>query len=435
MISTTIMTRRTTTRSGSKSKSKSMTSRMRTQQFLSSVIFRNVVVILLLLSLSHSTKYHHKVHSFSFSRTTTTTVSTTSLLLSKKGRRTRTGSNENIKHLLFSSHHKKKKNGDLNSSNNSILMTTSLGVRGGAIANDDEAKEEEMRNNSKSYYLIWSPGFMKQFLIAMTIILTTIRCCSFYNINIWGWGNHFSTISSRPFISNIILPLLSSSCCAIQMTINALSSIFLAGTGCIGFNSALGPIRPYLLAITMIVYNYTNPFFRSFSSVSSVLSLLLRYTIVFMPELVYWWNSILRSRWKRQKDSTITNTTKDDIEEPSTEKLLQATLVFDVPTMGCVACVNKIESSLRQSTALRNYIASTGSWLNDEDNDRSKRGGCAKIDIRVESEKELDGVINNVKVVIEGAGFRGTKIKSIDRIHHSSSSKQINDDDDHKTPN
>lgn len=154
-----------------------------------------------------------------------------------------------------------------------------------------------------------------------------------------------------------------------------------------------------------------------------------------MPELVYWWNSILRSRWKRQKDSTITNTTKDDIEEPSTEKLLQATLVFDVPTMGCVACVNKIESSLRQSTALRNYIASTGSWLNDEDNDRSKRGGCAKIDIRVESEKELDGVINNVKVVIEGAGFRGTKIKSIDRIHHSSSSKQINDDDDHKTPN
>ncbi|OEU10736.1 hypothetical protein FRACYDRAFT_246545 [Fragilariopsis cylindrus CCMP1102] len=354
-----------------------------------------------------------------------TTVSTTSL----------TGSNENIKHLLFSSHHKKKKNGDLNSSNNSMLMTTSLGVRGGAIANDDEAKEEEMRSNSKSYYLIWSPGFMKQFLVAMTIILTTIRCCSFYNINILGWGNHFNTISSRPFISNIILPLLSSSCCAIQMTFNALSSIFLAGTGCIGFNSALGPIRPYLLAITMIVYNYTNPFFRSVSSVSSVLSLLLRYTIVFMPELVYWWNSILRSRWKRQRDSTITNTTKDDIEEPTTEKLLQATLVFDVPTMGCVACVNKIESSLRQSTALRNYIASTGSWLNDEDNDRSKRGGCAKIDIRVESEKELDGVINNVKVVIEGAGFRGTKIKSIDRIHHSSSSKQINDDDDHKTPN
>jgi copper chaperone CopZ len=420
-----------------------MRMRMRTQQFRSNAIFHNVVVILLLLSSSYNTKYHHQVYSFSLSRTTATTVSTTSLLLFKKRRRTRTrtGSNENIKHL-FSSHHKKK-NGDLNSNNNSMLMTSSLGVRGGAAANVDEAKKEGeknvvMRNNSKSYYLIWSPGFIKQFLIAMTIILTTIRCCSFYNISKWGgWGANFNIVTiSTPFISNIILPLLSSSCCAIQLTINALSSIFLAGTGCVGFNSTLGPIRPYLLAITMIVYNYTNPFFRSLSSSSpSVLSLLLlRYTIVFMPELVYWWNSILRSRWKRQKNTTTTtngNTNKkQDTENSSTDKLLRATLVFDVPTMGCVACVNKIESSLRQSTVLKDYIASTDSWLvknakDGDNNNGSKSGGFAKIDICVESEKELDDVINNVVIAIEGAGFRGTTIKS----------KLMMNDDDHKASN
>jgi copper chaperone CopZ len=395
------------------------------------------------------------------------TTTTTSLLF-KKRRKTRTGSNENINNL-FSSHHKKKKN-DLNSTNNnnnnnnnnSMMMVTSLGVRGGGSTNDDEAKEDEEENNvmirnndqndgnynedktvtfnsnSKSYYLIWSPGFMKQFLIAMTIILTTIRCCSFYNISKWGgWGANFNIVTiSTPFISNIILPLLSSSCCAIQLTINALSSIFLAGTGCVGFNSTLGPIRPYLLAITMIVYNYTNPFFRSLSSSSPpVLSLLLlRYTIVFMPELVYWWNSILRSRWKRQKNTTTTtngNTNKkQDTENSSTDKLLRATLVFDVPTMGCVACVNKIESSLRQSTVLKDYIASTDSWLvknakDGDNNNGSKSGGFAKIDICVESEKELDDVINNVVIAIEGAGFRGTTIKS----------KSMMNDDDHKASN
>mmetsp|Transcript_28312 Transcript_28312/g.32118 ORF Transcript_28312/g.32118 Transcript_28312/m.32118 type:complete len:594 (+) Transcript_28312:184-1965(+) len=328
-----------------------------------------------------------------------------------------------------------------NNNNNNNMMITSLRVRGGdidcAANNVDDEKEDVVTstfssssssNNSSAYYLIWSPGFVKQFLLA-TVILVTIRYrWDFNNIN------KFSSIISAPFISNIVLPLLSSSCCVIQMAVNTLSSIFLAGTGCIGFNSMLGPVRPYLLAVTL--FRFRSMPSLSLTSISSLMSLLLsfllRYTIVFMPEIVFWWNKILRSKWERQrqqmivtKTATITTTnsiTTNTGKETTQQQLLQATLVVDVPSMGCVACVNKIESSLRQKSSLKKNISNTDSWLTKDDSGGGSGGGCARIDICYESETELDEVINIVINTIEDSGFRGTTIKSVDLHNHSSPS-------------
>eukprot|EP00957_Ditylum_brightwellii_P175711 13378838-Ditylum_brightwellii.AAC.1 len=44
-----------------------------------------------------------------------------------------------------------------------------------------------------------------------------------------------------------LLGLLSSSCCALQILLNLLSF------GCAGFNTALGPLRPTFLALTVAV--------------------------------------------------------------------------------------------------------------------------------------------------------------------------------------
>jgi len=419
--------------------------------------------------------YHPEVYSFSLPKITTISSTSTALFLFEKSRRRRRrtnprietgkkfyGSCNNLHNTIntvsdesdknfSSSHQHKEENSNIN--NNNSMMITSLRVRGGDIdcASNNVSDEKEdvtpknqndsnsdsdndktvtstfsSSNNSKSYYLIWSPGFAKQFVLA-TVILATIR---------YGWNfnniNKLSSIFSAPFISNIALPLLSSSCCAIQMAVNTLSSIFLAGTGCIGFNSMLGPVRPYLLALTLLRFQ-TMPSL-SLSSISSstslLLSFLLRYTIVFMPEIVFWWNKILRSKWERQRQQmmvtktatiTTTNSTHDTGKVTTQPQLLQATLVVDVPTMGCVACVNKIESSLRQNSSLEKNISNTGSWLTKDDSGGGG-GGCARIDICVESEKELDEVINIVINTIEDSGFRGTTIKSLDLHDHSSPS-------------
>ena len=44
-----------------------------------------------------------------------------------------------------------------------------------------------------------------------------------------------------------VVGLLSSSCCALQLVLNAFS------VGCAGFNTVLGPLRPYLLALASVL--------------------------------------------------------------------------------------------------------------------------------------------------------------------------------------
>eukprot|EP00532_Pseudo-nitzschia_australis_P003497 CAMPEP_0168187408 /NCGR_PEP_ID=MMETSP0139_2-20121125/15011_1 /TAXON_ID=44445 /ORGANISM="Pseudo-nitzschia australis, Strain 10249 10 AB" /LENGTH=351 /DNA_ID=CAMNT_0008109603 /DNA_START=254 /DNA_END=1309 /DNA_ORIENTATION=+ len=298
-------------------------------------------------------------------------------------------------------------------------------VRGDEVENGGDSKQQAATSTTSptsaatAYYLIWSPGFAKKFALA-TAILTLL--CHLYE---WDYlrffAKHSSLSGSAMFchpslISNLVMPLLSSSCCAIQLLINAVSALIGAGAGCVGFNSVLGPLRPYLLA-AMLVFTTTTgrP-----STLGSIAGLMVRYSIALLPEVVFWRNEIVRTNWRNQKrrssGETTTAAAAAAAEKNTSIPLLRATLIVDVPTMGCVACINKIESSLRQCSP-KNIDGAT-SWLNEDNNNNikmnGKKGGRARIEVCAESKEELDSVTQSVIGVIENAGFRGTTVQSLD---------------------
>jgi len=101
---------------------------------------------------------------------------------------------------------------------------------GDVIAIDDGG---QVKNNAK-YHLIWSQNFWKKMVLSMAgwwlLQYTVIKIIS--RISVDGMPCHVPT-SER--WQGVVLPLLSSSCCAIQLVINAIS-----GWGCAGFNTYLG---------------------------------------------------------------------------------------------------------------------------------------------------------------------------------------------------
>jgi copper chaperone CopZ len=260
---------------------------------------------------------------------------------------------------------------------------------------------------SEAYYLLWSPRFFQKLAIATTLLAVVRRI---------GWDQRvFGRIASSVgglgwvppgLVPNVVWPLLSSSCCAIQLLFNAVAvAVMGAGAGCLGFNTFLGPIRPYLLAV-MVAY-HTLP--------ASPSATVLRYAFALMPEAVSGWNALLRTRYNNNSNNNRKRATSAT--DAAAEQLIQATLVVEVPTMGCVACVNKIESSLRNCAP--GNVETASSWLNPKEDtttstDTGKKGGRAKIEVKVSSREELDDLAKSLIAAIEDAGFNGSTIEKLD---------------------
>jgi len=259
----------------------------------------------------------------------------------------------------------------------------------------------ETKNNAR-YHLIWSENFWKKMLLSMTawlIIQYALRNSNFLSMeNILPSHEascHARSATATPwggfrrvFPSAIALPLLSSSCCAIQLLINALS-----GWGCAGFNTYLGPIRPALLPILLISTWKLLPH-RSIGW--SIISLFL----AFLPELVDIWNMYRSQQWKHGKFSG----NNGNMEETSSASLslpVKANLRLDIPTMGCVACVNKVDASIRQCKSAAN-VRDEISWLTDG----AAKGGVAELTILGRTREEIDGIANDVVSSLKTAGFQ-----------------------------
>jgi hypothetical protein len=116
-------------------------------------------------------------------------------------------------------------------------------VRGGHInisvpAAAATTPTSEIKNTSDSiakYNLIWSPNFWKKLTISLGFwaILGSLQSSKFGS---FVFERYNSSHCHWPM--GLVLPLLSSSCCAIQLIINAVS-----GLGCAGFNTVLGETR------------------------------------------------------------------------------------------------------------------------------------------------------------------------------------------------
>ena len=230
------------------------------------------------------------------------------------------------------------------------------------------------------YHLIWSPRFWKKAAVS-AIMYKNIQLLLSSRISLSSASRISSCHKSK--ITAIAFPLLSSSCCAVQLIINAMS-----GWGCAGFNTVLGPVRPLLLPLLLLsTWNLLPQRSLSWTALSLFLA--------FLPEIVYVFNSIARNQWKKQNDTSLQN------------NAVTATIQLAIPAMGCIACVNKIDTSIRQCESAVS-ITQEKSWLTEGPG----KGGMAELKISAQSTEDIDKVIQNVVTAITNAGFE-YKIESL----------------------
>lgn len=245
---------------------------------------------------------------------------------------------------------------------------------------DVEVDVGKVKQTADKYHLIWSPAFWKKAAVS-TIIYKSIQLLLASKTNLSSVGRISSCHQSK--VTALVLPLLSSSCCAIQLIINALS-----GWGCAGFNTVLGPVRPFLLPLLLLsTWNLLPQRSLGWTAVSLFLA--------FLPELVFVFNSLERNQWKKQKETSLP------------KNAVTAKIQLAIPTMGCIACVNKIDTSIRQCDSAAS-ITQERSWLTEG----SGKGGMAELKISAQSTEDIDVVIQNVVTAIKNAGFE-CKTKSL----------------------
>ena len=124
-----------------------------------------------------------------------------------------------------------------------------------------------------------------------------------------------------------VLSLLSSSCCVIQLALNLLS------VGCAGFNSILGPARPFFLACALharvllrraaVAVPGVDPRVRQMNVYGGALAV----AVAFAPEVV-----ALVAKLRRRRGGDVAGA---------------ASLTLDLPSMGCVACVDAVSRAVR----------------------------------------------------------------------------------------
>ena len=137
-----------------------------------------------------------------------------------------------------------------------------------------------------------------------------------------------------------LLSLLSSSCCVIQLALNMLS------VGCAGFNSILGPARPFFLACALharvllrraaVAAPGVDPRVRQMNVYGGALAV----SVAFAPEMV-----ALVARLRRRRGGAVG----------------AASLTLDLPTMGCVACVDAVSRAVRSVAGVVDADVSVGS--------------------------------------------------------------------------
>ena len=252
------------------------------------------------------------------------------------------------------------------------LISTERFTKNNEISGVVEAKRAKLINDK--YHLIWSPTFWKK-AVASTIIYMIIQLLASKSNLSSSVGKISSCHQSK--ITAVILPLLSSSCCAVQLIINTLS-----GFGCAGFNFVLGPVRPFLLPVLMLS---TWTLLPQRSLGWTVLSLFL----AFLPEIVYIFNLLESIQWNKKKDIISLQ-----------NNAVTATLQLAIPTMGCSSCVNKIDTSIRKCESSPSIIQEK-SWLTEG----PEKGGVAELKIVASSTEEVDKVIQNVVNAVNQAGF------------------------------
>ena len=184
-----------------------------------------------------------------------------------------------------------------------------------------------MMMTSSSLHLIHSKGFLKKYVIGnlVVILMLSIVYTSFREQALDVFEEIKLVLLKYCHSKGMwtLISLLSSSCCIIQIALSSFSF------GCAGFNTVLGPARPYILSLVTIsqvsvwyvVLESNRPWLFQRTFVSSMLTL----AITFSSEWLCLYSECMRKRKKKLKTETTTYRLKFE-------------------KIGCMSCVHTIRN-------------------------------------------------------------------------------------------
>jgi len=189
------------------------------------------------------------------------------------------------------------------------------------------------QRGTKDAYLLTSPGFLSRLLLNLAVVGATATVCLQYQplyevgFAAHGWLTEQMMHGAHRMAWWSLLGLLSSSCCALQILLNALSF------GCAGFNTTLGPLRPTFIAVTMtaqaLAWSVAYP--RRFQWAPTAASTALATVLTLLPEAL----ALHTARRERQAR-----------EAAAGAAAALPALQFRVSSLGCAACVSKVSKVL-----------------------------------------------------------------------------------------
>lgn len=238
------------------------------------------------------------------------------------------------------------------------------------------------------YHLITERGFFLPFfatVAVLSILVAGLHQCttSFaFAVDAVAHESLFKLVAiANSLESNILLGLLSSSCCAIQLLLGMFSF------GCAGFNTVIGPFRPFLLATTVVlqVWSYCvarlNPAFRWKQAAASTATCMC---LALLPEMLY-----LIARLQDRSQLRAGNT-----------------VVLAVKGLGCIACATTVTNA-----AVKAHAKVVSAHVNMEQETVELRMSSTKGE-KIGADGFNEEVVEAVCGALTRAGFPSKKMSS-----------------------
>ena len=284
-----------------------------------------------------------------------------------------------------------------------------------------------MKSPPKKQHLMTDNDFAQRLTINLLLMSTALIGCTYiqplhdHAINIYYNINDYMMQTANRLAWWSLLGLLSSSCCALQIILNALSF------GCAGFNAVLGPLRPTFVAFTIVAQScswyvaYPRPYqwgVTAFSTgVSSVLTLL--------PELLAWRVAKRQQQTKQQQLDPNCEDSTNGLVILSGERLL-----FRLDTMGCASCVSTVsilldglEGVMSHKVTLEDGLAEVllakSSSTNHVNNNANTNSNTNSNDYVVESSGTKHDTLlwKDIAAKLEAAGFPAECVEGDSKKH------------------
>jgi copper chaperone CopZ len=256
--------------------------------------------------------------------------------------------------------------------------------------------KKAMKVSRKQQYLITDNGFAYRLNINLLLISTILVGCTYIQplndnvIDIYYNINNYMMKSAHRLAWWSLLGLLSSSCCALQILLNALSF------GCAGFNTVLGPIRPTFVAFTIVAQSvswyvaFPRPYQWGVTAASTTLSSFL----TLLPELLAW-RATKREQMRQDKFELQDGKFAENRDSGVCARRLQ----FRIDTMGCISCVTTISNLLDGLEGVMSYKVSL------EDGLAEVILAESSTNIEGSSDKHHERLWKDIAAKLELAGF------------------------------